>query len=113
MQNDCARGAGYGPKTISLIFFYHLKMALKQSKAARAARRRYALKKGKAKKKKVARKKKGAGRAAFGLKGSGVKTAKFKAEVSRMKKKGGFWGALLAAAAPLIGDLISGAISKK
>ena len=112
MQNDCARGAGYGPKTISLIFFYHLKMALKQSKAARAARRRYALKKGKAKKK-VARKKRGAGRAAFGLKGSGVKTAKFKAEVSRMKKKGGFWGALLAAAAPLIGDLISGAISKK
>ena len=87
-------------------------MVLSQTKAARDARRRRAAKKGKAKKR-VARKKKGAGRAAYGLKAEGLKKAKFKAEVSKMKKKGGFWGALLAAAAPLIGDLISGAISKK
>ena len=87
-------------------------VALKQTKAARAARRRYAAKKGKARKK-VGRKKKGSGRAAYGLKGSGVKKAKFKSQVSRMKKKGGFWGALLSAAAPLIGELLAGAASKK
>ena len=88
-------------------------MALKQSKAARAARRRYAAKKAGKAKRKVGRKKRGAGRAAFGLKAQGLKKAKFKSEVSKMRKKGGFWGALLAAAAPLIGDLISGAVSKK
>ena len=85
---------------------------VKQTAKARKARARYRKKKaGQGLKGKA---KNGAGRAAYGLKGKGLhKKVRAKLKERFEKKKGGFLGTLLSIAAPIIADLIGGAMSKK